>query len=210
MIRILVADDHAILRQGLVRILDEQHDFEVVAETATGQGALDRLRAGGVDVAVLDISMPSMTGLEALERIRNEGLGVAVVILSMHEEEKFAIRAMKSGAKGYLTKDRAPEELVAAIRKVAGGDRFITNSLAEKLADSLVEGRPESRHEALSERELQVMMRLARGLKQEAIAKELFLSPKTVTTYRSRILAKMGFESNADMTRYALEEGLIE
>lgn len=210
MIRLLVADDHEVVREGLRRILDPVDDLEVVAEAADGEEALEKIRKGDVDVALLDISMPGMSGLEVLEKVNSEVPGVAVVILSMHDEKRYAARAFRLGAMGYLTKARTSEELLTALRRVSQGQRYIAESLAEQLADLLGGEEPALEHQALSEREYQVMIRLARGRRTGEIARELELSPKTVSTYRTRVLRKMGLENNAALTSYAIACGLMD
>jgi len=210
MIRVLIADDHAIVREGLKQIVAETPDMAVADEARTGQEVLDKIRKGEYDVVVLDISMPGRDGLDVLRQLRSEKAELPVLILSMHPEEQYAVRALKAGARGYLTKESAPDELVAAIRKVSFGGKYITTSLAERLASLLdVEGeRP--LHEKLSNREFQVMCMIGSGKPVKRIADELCLSTKTISTYRSRILEKMGMTTNAELIRYAIDNRLID
>jgi len=209
MIRVLIADDHVIVRKGLKQIVSETEDMTVAAEAGNGQEVLDAVRANEYDVVLLDISMPGVTGLEALKQLRTERPKLPVLILSIHPEEQYAIRVLKAGASGYLTKASAPDELVTAIRTLAAGRKYITPSIAERLAQTLMAPADGSLpHEALSDREHEVLCLIGRGKTVGEIAKELFLSPKTVSTYRTRLLEKMGMKNNAELMRYALEHGL--
>ncbi len=210
MARILIIDDHSIFREGIKQILGETPDLRVEAEAPTGREGLRFIEEGGWDAVVMDLSMPDGGGLEALAQIRTLAPSLPVLILSMFPEEQYGLRVLKAGAAGYLSKMAAPDQLVNAIRKVAGGGRFISPSLAEQLAERLVpqgEGAP---HERLSDREFQVMTLLAEGKTVSEIADELALSVKTISTYRTRVLEKMDLGSNASLTRYALDFGLIE
>ncbi|MFA5756684.1 MAG: response regulator transcription factor [Smithellaceae bacterium] len=209
MIRILVADDHAVVRQGVVQILAEVKDMLVKDEAQNGSETLDKVLKYEYDVVLLDISMPGRSGLEVLEDIKAQRPKLAVLILSMHPEEQYAVRALRAGASGYLTKASAPQELIGAIRKVAGGGKYVTASLAEKLAEELDIDTRKLPHERLSNREHQVMMMLASGKTVSDIADELCLSVKTISTYRTRILAKMGMKKNAEPTLYAVTNKLI-
>lgn len=208
MIRILIVDDHAIVRQGLRRILGEAQGLEVVGEAANGIEALRRLRTERADIVLLDISMPEKNGFDTLKQIVEGNGGVRVLILSMYPEDQYAVRLMKAGAAGYLTKDSAPELLVEAIRKVIAGQKHISPVLAELLLKecSLDSGRPS--HELLSDREYQVLRLLGSGKKVSEIADTLSLSVKTVSTYRSHILEKMKLKNNAELTFYVIENGL--
>jgi len=210
MIRVLIADDHLVVREGLKRILSATPDIRVVEEASDGMEALKKARGTDFHVVVLDISMPGKGGLDVLKDLKKEKPKTGVLILSIHPEERFALRVLKAGASGYLTKESAAEELVQAIREVAGGRRYITKALAEKLAFGLIEDRGTSLHERLSEREYQVMIRLGQGKALKDIARELFISLKTVSTYRTRILEKMKMSSNADIIRYCLEHKLVD
>jgi len=209
MINILVADDHAVVRQGVKQILAEVKDMVVKDEAQNGSETLKKVTENEYDVVLLDISMPGRSGLEVLEDIKAQRPKQAVLILSMHPEEQYAVRALRAGASGYLTKASAPQELIGAIRKVAGGGKYVTSSLAEKLADELEIDTEKLPHERLSNREHQVMLMLAEGKSVSDIADELCLSVKTISTYRSRIMDKMGMKKNAELTLYAVHNKLI-
>ena len=210
MIRALIADDHAVVRQGLRQILLETADMVVTGEAANGPEALERARAGGYDVIVLDITMPGRSGFEVLKELRLEDPALPVLVLSMHSEEQFAVRLLKAGASGYLNKESAPEELVKAIRKVVSGGRYVSPRLAEKLAFEIDLGSDKLLHETLSDREFQVMRMMASGQTVKEIAAELALSVKTISTYRARILDKMNLHTNAELIHYAIQNQLIE
>jgi DNA-binding NarL/FixJ family response regulator len=209
MIRIAIVDDHAVVRAGLRQYFAEQIDFSVVAEARNGREALDIVRKGGVDVVLLDISMPDQSGVDALAAIRARAPELPVLILSGYAEEHYATTLLRQGASGYLNKDCDPEEIVRAIRTVARGRKFITAGVAERLAEGLGGG-DKAPHEQLSERELQVFLRLAQGETIGNMAESLSLSVKTVSTYRTRVMEKMGLASNSDLTYYALKNGLIK
>lgn len=208
MIKILIADDHSIVRKGLTQIVEDVPDMLVSGEAASGQEILQKIRKYDYDVVVLDISLPGMTGLDVLKQIKVKKSNLSVLMLSIHPEEQYAVRALKAGASGYLTKDRAPDELIAAIRKAYDGSKYVSSSLAEKLALDLETGRLP--HEGLSDREFQVMCMIAKGKAIKDIGEELYLSPKTVSTYRSRLLVKMKIKNNEELTRYALNNRLID
>ncbi len=210
MIRILVADDHIVVREGVKQILSYLEDIVVEDEARDGQEALEKALRGDFDVILLDISMPGRGGLETLEDILKHKPRLPVLILSMHPEEQYAVRALRSGASGYLTKASAPQELIGAIRKVARGGKYVTASLAEKLAFELDSSSTKLRHETLSNREHQVMLMLASGKSVGEIAGELCLSVKTVSTYRTRIMEKMGMTKNAELTLYAVNNHLLD
>jgi two-component system invasion response regulator UvrY len=210
MIRVLVADDHAVVRRGLVQILAEAPDMVVAGEASTGREVLQAVWKHDYDVLVLDIAMPEGGGLEVLQQLQTLKPDLRILILSMYPEKQYAVRALKTGAAGYMTKESVPDELIAAIRKVARGGKYVTQSLAEQLASELrgeVEKEP---HQTLSDREYQVMILLAAGKSVTDIAEELSLSVKTVSTYRARILEKLNLKSTAEIIRYALERGLVE
>jgi two-component system invasion response regulator UvrY len=210
MIRVLVADDHAVVRRGLMQILAEAPDMVVAGEASTGREVLQAMQKHDYDVLVLDIAMPEGGGLEVLQQLQTLKPDLRVLILSMYPERQYAVRALKSGAAGYLTKESVPDELIAAIRKVARGGKYVSQSLAEQLTSELrgeVEKEP---HETLSDREFQVMTLLAAGKSVTDVAEELSLSVKTVSTYRARILDKLNLKSTAEIIRYALEQGLVE
>jgi DNA-binding NarL/FixJ family response regulator len=209
MLRILIADDHAIVRQGLKQIVTETRDMTVVGEASNGQELLNKIKESEYDVVVLDITMPGRNGMDVLRQLRSERPRLPVLMLSIHPEEQYALRALRAGASGYLTKESAPDELVVAIRKVSRGGKYISSSLAEKLASELEVGREQAPHEALSDREYQVMCMIASGKTVMEIAQELSLSEKTISTYRSRILEKMKMKNNAELTYYAIKNQLV-
>jgi DNA-binding NarL/FixJ family response regulator len=206
----MIADDHAIVRAGLKQIVGEISDMEVAGEAASGQEALALARRGNLDVVLLDLSMPGRGGMDALRQLKKEQPDLPVLILSIYAEDQYALRALKAGAAGYLTKDGAPDELVAAIRRAAAGRRYIRSSLAEKLAGELAGDTDKLPHERLSDREYQVMLMLASGKTVGGIANELSLSVKTISTNRARLLRKMGLSTNAELTYYAVKRRLLE
>ena len=210
MIKILIADDHPIVRQGLKEIIEVTPDMMVGDEASNGQEALEKVRKNDFDVVLLDISMPGRSGLDILKELKSEKPELSVLILSMHPEEQYAVRVLKAGASGYLTKESAPDELIAAIRKTSKGRKYIPSSLAEKLALYLEIDDERPLHETLSDREYEVMRMIASGKTISEIAKKLFLSVKTISTYRSRILEKMRMKSNAELIHYALKNRLVE
>ena len=210
MIRVLIADDHPIVRQGLQQILGDTPEMRVVGEATNGQEALDMVRAEAWDVVVLDISMPDHSGLDILKQLTSERPGLPVLVLSMYSEDQFAMRVLKAGARGYLTKESAPEELVKAIRKVVSGGTYVSACLAEKLAFDIGADSSKLPHEALSDREFQVLRLIAAGKSVKEIAAELSLSVKTVSTYRARLLEKMNLETNAELIHYAIQNHLID
>ncbi|MCO6059846.1 response regulator transcription factor [Pseudomonas sp. MOB-449] len=206
-IRVLLVDDHSIVRNGVRRMLETASEIEVSGEAETVRDAMDLLQTKDYDVAVVDISLPDKSGLHLLKLIRAEKPRMAVLMLSMHSIEAYALRAIKQGAAGYLTKDISASTLVAAVRKAAQGGKHVTPELAERLVNAIGSGG--APHEALSDRELEVLKLLASGERIIRIAELLHLSPSTVTTYRARILEKTGMDSNAKLARYALENGLL-
>jgi DNA-binding NarL/FixJ family response regulator len=210
MIRIFIADDHSIVREGLKQILAETTDMVVSGEAGTGPEALQKVRQHDYDILLIDISLPGMNGLDLLKQLKDEGAPPPILILSVHPEEQYAIRALRAGAAGYLTKESLPDELVAAIRKVSAGRRYVSPSLAERLAVEIEHGATGAPHEALSDREYQVLCMIASGKTVGKIARDLSLSVKTVHTYRSRILVKMNLESNAALTHYAIKNRLVD
>jgi DNA-binding NarL/FixJ family response regulator len=209
MIRILIADDHAVVRQGLIQIVSDTSDIVVSDEASNGREVLTKTSKNKYDVVVLDIAMPDINGLDILNEIKKQNPELPVLMLSIYPEEQYALRALKAGASGYLTKKVAPKELIGAIRKVYSGGKYITSTLAERLAFYLAEGEKPP-HESLSDREFQVMFMIAEGKRIKDIATALFISHKTVSSYKSRIFEKMGITSNAELTRYAIKHGLID
>lgn len=210
MIRVIVADDHAVVRQGLKHIISETSDVSVVGEAATGAEALDLARHTEGDVIVLDMSMPGPGGLDIVRDLRALRPNLGILILSMYPEEQFAARLIRSGADGYLNKESAPDELVNAIRKVAGGGKYVSAAMAERLAFDLQTGGSGQPHETLSDREFQVLRLIGAGRTASEIAEQLSLSVKTISTYRARLLTKMNLKTNAELMRYALDHGLVE
>ncbi len=210
MIRVLIADDHAIVRWGLRQILQELPGIDVVDEASNGQETLARVRKGEYQLVLLDISMPGISGLDVLKQLRAERPKLPVLMLSMHPEEQYAVRALKAGAAGYLTKETASEQLATAVSRIMEGRKYVSEKLAEHIASELDHPGEHLPHEDLSDREFQIMRLLASGKTVTEIGAELSLSVKTVSTYRTRLLAKMGFRTNADITRYALQHELLE
>jgi len=210
MIRILIADDHAILREGLKHILAEGSDVTVAAEASTGQEVLEKIRNDKYDMVLLDISMPGMSGLEVLKQLKIEKPKLPVLVLSMHPEEQYAVRALRAGASGYLTKESAPDELITAIRKISQGRKYITSSLAERIAFEMEIDSEKPLHDILSDREYQVLRLIAAGKTIKQIAEELSLSIKTVSTYRTRIMEKMKMKTNAELMHYAIKHQLLD
>ena len=210
MIKIIVVDDHSVVRKGIIQIIAECADMAVVGEASNGFEAIQVINKVSNDVVLLDVSMPGKNGLEVLKEIIADDSSAQVLMLSMYPEEQYAMRALRSGASGYLTKGSAPDELLAAIRKVANGGKYVTASLAEKLATSFGMDAQRPRHELLSDREFQVMSLIASGKTISEIAAELNLSVKTISTYRTRILEKMGMNNNAEVTHYAIKNDLVE
>jgi DNA-binding NarL/FixJ family response regulator len=210
MIRIGIVDDHAIVRSGLRQFLSEHVDLRVTGEAANGTEALELARGGEVDVLVMDLSMPDSSGVDALAAIKSRFPDIAVLILSGFPETHYATTLLRQGASGYLNKECDPEEIATAIRTVARGRRYITPAVAEMLADGVAGDGDKLPHEALSERELQVFLRLAKGETIGHMAESMFLSVKTVSTYRTRVLEKLKLQTNSELTYYALKNGLIQ
>jgi two-component system, NarL family, invasion response regulator UvrY len=208
MIRLLIADDHAVVRRGLKQILTAEPDMDVIGEAADGEELLALARQVRPDMFIIDITMPRRSGLETLKELRERDPRSRALILSMHPEDQYAVRVLKAGAAGYLTKDSAPYELVDAVRKIMAGGRYLSPTLAEQLAFG-VAGEHEPTHEQLSDREYQVLCLLASGKCAGDVADELALSVKTVSTYRRRLLDKLGMKNNAELTRYAFNKRLV-
>jgi len=210
MIKVLIADDHAIVRQGLKQVLSDSTSMKVVEEAENGSEVLDKISKNDFSVLVLDVSMPGENGIEILKKVKVMSPDLPVLMLSMYSEEQYAIRALKAGANGYLTKDKAPDILVSAIDKVANGRKYISNALAERLADGLYQNKSNKvQHELLSDREYEVMCHIASGKTVSDIADEMNLSVKTISTYRARVLNKMKMKSNAELTHYTIKNNLI-
>ncbi len=209
MIKVIIADDHPISREGIKKIIDRSNDIVVVDEACTGDELLKKVKKNHYDVIILDISMPGISGLEVLKDLQGPKQRSAILIFTMHPEEQYAVRALKAGASGYLTKGSTPEELITAIRNVSGGRKYITSALAERLAYDLSNNARQPLHEKLSDREYQVMMLLASGKPTKEIAGELCLSIPTISTYRSRILQKMNLKNNAELIHYAIKNNLV-
>jgi two-component system, NarL family, invasion response regulator UvrY len=210
MIKILIADDHTIFREGLKHILAEYPDLVVADEANNGQEVLDKIWKNNYDMVLLDITMPGMTGLEVLKQLKNDKPKLPVLILSMHPEEQYAVRVLRAGASGYLTKESAPDELIVAIRKISQGRKYITSSLAERLASEVEADSEKPLHDILSDREYQVLRMIAAGNTVKHIAKELSLSIKTVSTYRTRIMEKMNMKTNAEVMHYVIKHQLLD
>jgi len=211
MIKGLLADDQSIVRAGLRRIVEESGDMQVIAEAADGREAIQQVHKTSPDVAIIDISMPGIDGLEVISQIRSYYPELPLLILTMHEEGQYVVRAIEAGAMGYITKQSAPEQLVKAIRKVIAGHRYLTDEAAEALALSVAKGmRGRSPLDSLSMRELQVLRRLALGNTNREIARAYHISIKTVDTYRYRLLKKLNLRNNAELSRFATQNRLIE
>jgi DNA-binding NarL/FixJ family response regulator len=208
--KILIADDHAIVREGVKQIVKTLPEVKQIDEVADGKEALSKLSKTHYDLAILDISMPEISGLDLLQHMKNNNIQTRVLILSFHPQEQYAVRAFKLGASGYLSKDSAFEELANAIRKIAAGGKYVSVAFAEKLLFNEVSSTNQQLHESLSEREFQVMIMLAKGESVTEIAGEIFISDKTVATYRTRIMEKMNMKKNAELTIYAIRNKLIE
>ncbi|HET6266988.1 MAG TPA: response regulator transcription factor [Acidobacteriota bacterium] len=210
MIRILIADDHVLIREGLKKIIKEDSLMEVAAEAQDAREIFERLKQGKIDIVVLDLSLPGKNGLEILKDLKEQNPNLPVLILSMHPEDRFAVRALKAGASGYLTKESAAQELIKAIRHIVQGRKYVSPTLAENLALYLQEGTERPPHETLSDREYQILCLIAGGKTMKEIAQRLFLSISTVNTYRSRVLSKMNMKNDADLIRYAVQNRLVD
>jgi len=209
MLRILIADDHTVVRKGLKQILLDEFTAAVIEEVADAEELIKKVMTDKWDVVVSDLSMPGRSGLDALQQLKISHPELPVLILSIHPEEQYALRALKSGASGYLSKDTAPDELVKAVRKVLLGKKYISQSIAEKLASTFSSDTVMNPHESLSDREFDVMKLLANGKSVSEIAEMLSLSVTTVSTYRARVMVKMDLKSNSDLTKYAIENNLL-
>jgi len=210
MARVLIADDHAMIRAGLRRWLEQDRSVEAVAEASSGAETLQQLRDGSWDLVVLDINMPDRSGIDILRHIRSGHPQTRVLVISGFSEKQYAIYALRAGASGYLAKDQAPEEFMRAVHTVLAGRRFVSATLSEMLVTALDEPTDQPLHASLSQREFQILCKLAVGRSVSEIAQELFISVKTVSTYRARVLEKMNLDTNADLTTYALRNGLVQ
>ena len=209
MIRVAIVDDHAVVRSGLQHLLSDEPDIKVVALAATGREAVEIARQDAVDVILLDISLPDQSGVDTLMAIKARAPTLAVLMVSGFPEQHYATTLIRQGAAGYLAKDCDPADIAEAIRTVAGGRRYISRAVAQELAEAMLAGNSAAGHEQLSEREFQVFLHLAKGQTVAQIAQSICLSAKTISTYRARVMEKMGLESNSDLTYYALKNGLI-
>jgi DNA-binding NarL/FixJ family response regulator len=210
MMQILIADDHAIVRRGLMQILDEEPGLANVSEAQNGQEVLDMTHHQAWDLVILDINLPDRNGLDILNEVHYQFPKLPILILSMYPEDQYALRVLKAGASGYLNKQSAPEELTKAIKKIRGGGKYFSEAVIEKLLSSLGNSQEKPIHELLSDREYQVMILIASGKILSEIAESLALSIKTVSTYRKRILLKLNLKNNAELTHFALRNGLVE
>jgi DNA-binding NarL/FixJ family response regulator len=210
MIRVIIADDHQILREGLKQLLLAAGDLDVVGDAADGNEVLQRVRPLGCDVLLLDMSMPGRSGVELIRQVKSEKPKLRILVLSMHEEHQYAVRAIRAGASGYLTKESAAAQLVAALRKVAGGGAFISAEVAERLAQEAMPHADGPLHAALSDREYQVFRLLVNGRSVSEIAVQLHLSAKTVSTHTARLMEKLGVDNNADLVHYAIKHRLSD
>ncbi len=207
--KVLIADDHPIVRTGLKQIIADEPDIKIIGEVSNGVEVLEFLHKNACDLVLLDLAMPKRTGLDVISEIKQINPSIGILVLSIYPEEQYAVRALRAGAAGYLTKASAPNELIKAMRKVMGGGKYISISLAEILASEIDQHTPQQPHERLSDREHQVMLMLAAGKTVTEVAQELNLSVKTISTYRARILEKMNMKNNAQLTFYAVEKHLI-
>jgi len=210
MIKVLITDDHPVVRHGIRQILESCKEISLIDEAGDGGELLKKILSTDYSVVLLDISLPGRSGLELLKDIKKIKPSLAVLMLSIHPEEQYALRALKTGASGYLTKSSAPEELITAVRKAANGGKYITQSLAESIAWDFDSEQEKPLHHKLSDRELEVMCLMAKGKSIREIADDMAVSPKTVSTYRERILSKMNLHSNSEIIRYAIKNGLVD
>jgi len=210
MIRIVIADDHEIVRAGLKQIISDDEDMEVLGESNNGENLIELVKKNDYDVVLLDLKMQGISGIDVIKHIKVIKPDLPIIVLSMHAEDQYAVRTIKAGASGYLTKETAAENLVTAVRRVVGGGKYISPTLAETLADSIAGGGVELPHEKLADREFQVMCMIASGKTVSEIGSELFLSVKTISTYRQRILEKMNMKNNSELTHYAIKNNLLD
>jgi two-component system, NarL family, invasion response regulator UvrY len=210
MIGVLLVDDHALVRTGIRHILDEASDIVVVGEAETGEAAIEHVRREAPDVVLMDVNMPGIGGLEATRKILHANPEVKVIVVSVHARDPYPSRLMEAGAQGYLTKDCSAQEILSAVRRVHAGERYLAAEIARQLADSLLSGGKVSQLDSLSQRELQVMLMIIQGHSVQSISDQLFLSPKTVSTYRYRLFQKLGVENDVGLTRFAIHHGLLD
>lgn len=210
MIRIVIADDHDIVRAGLKQIIADEEDMEVAGESNSGEKLLELIKKHDYDVVLLDLKMSGMNGIEVMKHIKAIKPSVPVIVLSMHAEDQYAVRTIKAGASGYLTKETAGDNLISAVRRVAAGGKYISPTLAETLAESVAGGGNELPHENLTDREFQVLCMIASGKTVSEIGAELFLSVKTISTYRQRILEKMNMKNNSEITHYVIKNNILD
>lgn len=210
MIRIVIADDHAVVREGLKRIVTSAEDMDVVGEAADGTQVMQQVRGSDFDVLVLDLSMPGRSGMELIKLVRSEKPRLRILVLSMHEELQYAVRAIKSGASGYLTKESAPVQLVQVLRKIAAGGAFISTDVAEQLALGTMLGGSTAVHERLTDREFEVFRLIATGMSVTEIAARLNLSAKTISTHKANLMQKMNLQNQSELIRYAIRHGVTE
>lgn len=210
MIKVMLADDHLLLREGIKRVLKSEGDIEVIAETGDPFSVINLIQKSNPDIILLDLNFPGKSGMDILKEIKAMKLDVKVLVLSMYPEERFAVRSIKDGASGYLTKETASDVLITAIRKIYAGGKFISSQLAEILVNDLTAANGKQRHELLSDRELQVFMGISSGKSQTEIGAELNLSASTVNTYRTRVLEKLGLKTNAEIIYYAIQNKLVD
>ncbi len=210
MIKIVIADDHDIVRAGLKQIIADEDDMEVAGEANSGEKLLELIKKNDYDVVLLDLKMSGMNGIEVMKHIKATKPAVPVIVLSMHAEDQYAVRTIKAGASGYITKETAGDNLVSAVRRVASGGKYISPTLAETLAESVAGGGSELPHENLTDREFQVLCMIASGKTVSEIGSELFLSVKTISTYRQRILEKMNMKNNSELTHYVIKNNILD
>ena len=209
MMRVLIVDDHAIVRRGLREVLSDEFQEAAFGEASDARQAMEQLRKKEWDVALLDIALPGKSGLDLLKELKAEWPKLPVLVVSAHPEDQFAVRVLKAGAGGYMTKESAPEDLAKAVRKILAGGRYVSSALAEKLAMGVTKDPTRTPHETLSDREYEVMSRIAWGKTVTEIAEELSLSAKTISTYRTRVLEKLGVKNSAEIVQYAIRNGLV-
>lgn len=210
MIRIVIADDHEIVRAGLKQIISDDEDMEVLGESNNGENLIELVKKNDYDVVLLDLKMSGISGIDVIKHLKVIKPDLPIIVLSMHAEDQYAVRTIKAGASGYLTKETAAENLITAVRRVVSGGKYISPTLAETLADSIAGGGGDLPHEKLTDREFQVMCMIASGKTVSEIGSELFLSVKTISTYRQRVLEKMNMKNNSELTHYAIKNTLLD